>query len=57
MQRKAATSEEASLCGGRQFVAVWRERRSLKIGKVIRTEDDYAYDVTSAERTAFSAKE
>ena len=57
MQRKAATSEEASLCGGRQFVAVWRERRSLKIGKVISTEDDYAYDVTSAERTAFSAKE
>ena len=49
MQRKAVTPEEASLCGGRQFVAVWRERRSLKIGKVIRTEEDYASDVTSAK--------
>lgn len=57
MQRKAVTPEEASLCGGRQFAAVWRERRSLKIGKVIRTEEDYAYDVTSAESTAYSAKE
>ena len=57
VQRKAVTPEEASLCGGRQFVAVWRERRSLKIGKVIKTEEDYASDVTSAERTAYSAKE
>lgn len=49
------TPEEAGLCGCWQFIAVWRERHYLKAGKVVKTEEEYAYYVTSAEPSAYSA--
>ena len=57
MQRKAVTPEEAGLCGCWQFIAVWREREYLKAGQVIKTAEEYAYYVTSAEHAAYSAKD
>ncbi|MBM3775803.1 MAG: hypothetical protein FJW37_11675 [Acidobacteria bacterium] len=55
MQRKTVTPEEAGLCGCWQFIAVWRERQYLKRGQVVKTEEEYAYYVTSADPAARSA--
>ena len=36
---------------------MWRERQYLKAGQVIKKEEEYAYYVTSAEPSAYSAKD
>jgi predicted transposase YbfD/YdcC len=56
LQRKAVTPEEAGLCGCWQFIAVWRERQYLKRGQVVKTEEEYAFYVTSVEHAAYSAE-
>ena len=35
---------------------MWRERHYLKRGQVVKTEEEYAYYVTSAEPAAYSAE-
>ncbi len=43
------------MCGCCQFVAVWRERKELRQGKVIKESEEYAYYCTSAVKGQYSA--
>jgi predicted transposase YbfD/YdcC len=47
--------EEAGLCGCWQWVAVWREQKILRKGKVIKTSSEYAFYCTSAAKEQYTA--
>ena len=53
IQRKSVSPEEAGLTGCWQFIAIWRQREYLRAGKVYKSQDEYAYYVTSAEPKAY----
>lgn len=57
IQRASVSPEEAGLCGCWQFLAVWRERRELRGGKVIATTEEYAFYCTSAAPQQYSARQ
>ena len=48
LQRVSLSPEEAGLCGCWQFLAVWRERKELRQGKVIKESEEYSFYSTSA---------
>ena len=53
IQRKSLSPEEAGLTGCWQFIALWREREYLRAGEVYKSEEEYAYYVTSADSKAY----
>lgn len=55
LQRVSLSPEEAGLCGCWQFVAVWRERKKLRQGKVIEQSEEYSFYCTSAAPQQYSA--
>lgn len=48
LQRVSLSPEEAGLCGCWQFLAVWRERKELRRGKVTEESQEYSIYCTSA---------
>jgi hypothetical protein len=57
IQTKSVTPEEAGLCGCWQFVAVWRERKELRRGKVIAESEEYSFYATSAAPGQYTAQQ
>ena len=57
IQTKGVTPEEAGLCGCWQFVAVWRERKELRRGKVIDQSEEYSFYCTSAAPGQYTAQQ
>jgi len=57
IQTKGVTPEEAGLCGCWQFVAVWRERKELRQGKVIEESEEYSFYATSAAPGQYTAQQ
>lgn len=57
IQRASVSPEEAGLCGCWQFIAVWRERKELRAGKVIASSQEYAFYCTSAAPEQYSARQ
>jgi len=57
IQRTSVSPEEAGLCGCWQFVAVWREQKKLRQGKVIEEFEEYSFYATSAAAQQYSAQE
>lgn len=57
IQTKAVTPEEAGLCGCWQFVAVWRERKELRQGKVVDESEEYSFYATSAAPGQYTAQQ
>jgi len=55
LQRVSLSPEEAGLCGCWQFVAVWRERKELRQGKVTEESEEYSFYCTSAAPGQYSA--
>lgn len=55
LQRVSLSPEEAGLCGCWQLIAVWRERKELRQGKVTQESQEYSYYCTSAVREQHSA--
>ncbi len=55
IQRVSLSPEEAGLCGCWQFVAVWREQKKLRQGKVIEEFEEYSFYCTSAAPQQYSA--
>jgi predicted transposase YbfD/YdcC len=55
LQRVSLSPEEAGLCGCWQFLAVWRERKELRQGKVIEESQEYSFYCTSAAPGQYSA--
>ena len=51
------TPEEAGLCGCWQFVAVWRERKHLYKGKVLKETEEYSFYTSSLALEERSAQE
>jgi hypothetical protein len=47
--------EEAGLCGCWQFIALWREQKRLRQGKVIQEFEEYSFYCTSAAPQQYSA--
>ena len=47
LQRVSLSPEEAGLCGCWQFLAVWRERKELRRGKVTEETQEYSFYSTS----------
>lgn len=47
--------EEAGLCGCWQFIAVWREQKHLRRGKVIKEFEEYSFYSTSAAPEQYGA--
>ena len=47
LQRVSLSPEEAGLCGCWQFLAVWRERKELRQGKVTQESEEYGFYCTS----------
>jgi len=45
------------LCGCWQFIAVWREKKKLRQGKVIEELDEYSFYATSAAPEQYSAQQ
>ena len=57
LQRVSLSPEEAGLCGCWQFVAVWRERKELRQGKVAGESEEYSFYCTSAAQKQYSAQQ
>ncbi len=57
LQRVGLSPEEAGLCGCWQFVAVWRERKELRQGKVIEESEEYSFYCTSAAQGQHSTQQ
>lgn len=57
LQRVGLSPEEAGLCGCWQFVAVWRERKELRQGKVIEESEEYSFYCTSAAQGQHSSQQ
>ena len=55
LQRVSLSPEEAGLCGCWQFIAVWRERKELRQGKVTEESEEYSFYCTSAAPKQYSA--
>ena len=53
----AVSPEEAGLCGCWQFIAMWRERHTLRRGQVVKIEEDYSFYVGSLAQSQRSAGE
>jgi hypothetical protein len=57
LQRASLSPEEAGLCGCWQFVAVWREQKNLRKGKVMEEFEEYSFYCTSAARGQYTAQQ
>ena len=57
LQRVSLSPQEAGLCGCWQFMAVWRERKELRQGKVIGESEEYSFYCTSAAPAQYSASQ
>ena len=57
LQRVSLSPEEAGLCGCWQFIAVWRERKELRQGKVTEQSQEYSFYCTSAAPKQYSAQQ
>jgi predicted transposase YbfD/YdcC len=57
LQRVSLSPEEAGLCGCWQFIAVWRERKELRQGKVTEQSEEYSFYCTSAAQKQYSAQQ
>ena len=57
LQRVRVSPEEAGLCGCWQFIAVGRERKRLRRGKVIEQSDEYSFYTTSLAPEQYTAAE
>lgn len=57
LQRVSLSPEEAGLCGCWQFLAVWRERKELRRGKVTKESEEYSFYCTSAAPKQYSAQQ
>jgi predicted transposase YbfD/YdcC len=57
LQRVSLSPEEAGLCGCWQFLAVWRERKELRAGRVIESSEEYAFYCTSLASKPSSARQ
>ena len=57
LQRVSLSPEEAGLCGCWQFVAVWRERKELRQGKLIEESQEYSFYCTSVAKGQHSAEQ
>ena len=55
LQRASLSPEEAGLCGCWQFIAVWREQKQLRQGKVLEEFEEYSFYCTSAAPKQYSA--
>jgi predicted transposase YbfD/YdcC len=55
LQRVSLSPEEAGLCGCWQFIALWRERKELRQGKVTEESEEYSFYCTSAAPKQYSA--
>lgn len=55
LQRVSLSPEEAGLCGCWQLIAVWRERKELRQGKVTQESEEYSFYCTSAAQKQYSA--
>ena len=56
IQRVAVSPEEAGLCGCWQVIAVWREQKNLRQGKVIEEHQEYSFYCTSAAPEQYTAQ-
>ena len=57
LQRVGLSPEEAGLCGCWQFLAVWRERKELRQGKITQESQEYSFYCTSATPGQYSAQQ
>jgi predicted transposase YbfD/YdcC len=57
IQRVSVTPEDAGLCGCWQFIAVWREQKELRQGKVTKESEEYSFYDTSLAKKEASAPE
>jgi len=57
LQRVTLSPEEAGLCGCWQFLAVWRERKELRQGKITEESEEYSFYCTSAAPKQYSAQQ
>jgi len=57
LQRVSLSPEEAGLCGCWQLLAVWRERKELRQGKVTEESQEYSFYCTSAAQAQHSAEQ
>ena len=55
IQRASVSPEEAGLCGCWQFIAVWREQKQLRHGKITEQFQEYSFYCTSAAPNQYSA--
>jgi len=55
LQRVSLSPEAAGLCGCWQFIALWRERKELRQGKVTEESEEYSFYCTSAAAKQYSA--
>jgi len=55
LQRASLSPQEAGLCGCWQFIAVWRERKELRQGRVTEASEEYSFYCTSAAPKQYSA--
>lgn len=56
LQRASVSPEEAGLCGCWQFIAVWREQKKLRQGKIVEASEEYSFYCTSAAPKQCSAQ-
>ena len=57
IQRVALSPEEAGLCGCWQWVAVWRDQKKLRRGKIVEAFEEYSFYCTSAAHGQYSAQQ
>lgn len=57
IQRVSVTPEEAGLCGCWQFIAVLREQKELRQGKVTKESEDYSLYNTSLAKEQYGPAE
>jgi hypothetical protein len=55
LERVSVSPEEAGLCGCWQFIAVWREQKRLRGGKVVAEFEEYSFYATSAAPKQYRA--
>lgn len=56
LQRVSVSPEEAGLCGCWQFIAVCREQKKLRQGKVVEEFEEYSFYCTSAAPKQYTAQ-
>ena len=57
VQRAAVSPEQAGLIGCWQFVAVWRDRKQLRKGKVVEESQEYSFYSTSLDQEQATPEE